>query len=87
MFTIFTLISTLTTKHRVCVKGASKQSPKPQEFYRAGTAPPGFKIPGSATDCTHKILQDIYNFNNTLTYYMINQHHHKLTRIEQHYLT
>ena len=22
-----------------------------QEFYRAGTAPPGLKIPGSATDC------------------------------------
>ena len=44
MLTICTLISTLTTKHRVCVKGASKQSPKPQEFYRAGTAPPVLKF-------------------------------------------
>ena len=29
---------------------------RPKEFYRAGTAPPGFEIPGSATghhfDCT-----------------------------------
>ena len=23
---------------------------RPQEFYRAGTTPPGFKIPGSATE-------------------------------------
>ena len=24
---------------------------RPKEFYRAGTAPPGFEIPGSATEC------------------------------------
>ena len=29
MFTIFTLFSTLTTKHRLRVKGASKQTPDP----------------------------------------------------------
>ena len=28
----------------------TKSNPRPQEFYRAGTAPPGFEIPGSATD-------------------------------------
>ena len=27
----------------------AKSNPRPQEFYRAGTAPPGFEIPGSAT--------------------------------------
>ena len=31
-------------------EGAPNQTPRPQEFYRAGTAPPGFEIPGSATD-------------------------------------
>ena len=24
---------------------------RPKEFYRAETAPPGFEIPGSATEC------------------------------------
>ena len=27
-----------------------KTNSRPKEFYRAGTAPPGFEIPGSATD-------------------------------------
>ena len=49
MFTICTLFSTLTTKHRVCVKGASKQTSNP-----IGTAPPGFEIPGSATGPCHR---------------------------------
>ena len=40
------MFSSLATKHRVCVKGASKQT---SEFYSAGTVPPGFDIPGSAT--------------------------------------
>ena len=48
MFTICTLFSTLTTKHKVCVKGI-KTNLRPQEVYRAGTAPPGFEIPGSAS--------------------------------------
>ena len=30
-------------------EGGIKTKPRPQEFYRAGTAPPGFEIPGSAT--------------------------------------
>ena len=48
MFTICTLFSSLTTKHKVCVKGI-KTNLRPQEVYRAGTAPPGFEIPGSAS--------------------------------------
>ena len=32
----------------VCVKGIQNK-PQTQEFYRAGTASPGFEIPGSAT--------------------------------------
>ena len=30
-------------------EGVIKTNPRPQEFYRAGTAPSGFEIPGSAT--------------------------------------
>ena len=48
VFTISILSSTLTTKHRICVKG-HQNILRPQEFYRTGTAHPGFKIPGSAT--------------------------------------
>ena len=41
-----------------------KTNARPQEFYRAGTAPPGFEIPGSATvaryrqwcACTHMLI-------------------------------
>ena len=35
-------------KQRICVKGLHNIL-RPQEFYRAGTAPPGFENPGSAT--------------------------------------
>ena len=45
MITICTLFSTLTTKHRVCVKGASKQSSSPQNSSAPGLRP-GFTIPG-----------------------------------------
>ena len=45
MITICTLFSTLTTKHRVYVKVASKQI----SDLKNSTAPPGFEIPGSAT--------------------------------------
>ena len=38
-------------KHRQCVKG-HKTVPRPQEFYRAGTAPPGSEIPESVTGLT-----------------------------------
>ena len=31
-------------------EGGIKTNLKPKEFYRAGTAPPGFEIPESATD-------------------------------------
>ena len=31
-------------------EGDIKTNPRPQEFYRAGTAPLGFEIPGSTTD-------------------------------------
>ena len=31
-------------------EGDIQTNPRPQEFYRAGTAAPGFEIPGSATD-------------------------------------
>ena len=48
MYTICTLFSTLTPKHNVCVKGASKQTSDPKNSY-PGTATPGFEIPGSAT--------------------------------------
>ena len=48
MFTIYTLICTLTTKHKVCVKGI-KTNLRPQEVNRTGTGPPGFEIPGSAS--------------------------------------
>ena len=40
-------------------EGDIKTNPGPQEFYRAGTAPPGFKIPGSATG--------MRDFNRTLS--------------------
>ena len=30
-------------------EGDIKTNPRPNKFYRAGTAPPGFEIPGSAT--------------------------------------
>ena len=38
----------LLQKHRVCVKGHQNKS-QTLEYYRTGTAPPGFEIPGSAT--------------------------------------
>ena len=51
MLTICTLFSTLTTKHRVCVKGASKETSDPKNSTATGPRPPpGFEIPGSATD-------------------------------------
>ena len=39
-------------------EGGIKTNLRRQEFYRAGTAPPGFEIPGSATDiqCIHFIM-------------------------------
>ena len=46
MITICTLFSTLTTKHRVYVKVASKQI----SDLKNSTAPPSFEIPGSATE-------------------------------------
>ena len=48
MFTICILFSTLTTKHNVCVKRASKQTSDPRNS-TPRTATPGFGIPGSAT--------------------------------------
>ena len=53
VLTICTLFSTVTKKHRVCVKRISTRG---QEFYRAGTAPPSdFEIPGSTTDLMAQI--------------------------------
>ena len=49
LFTICTLFSTLTTKHKVCVKGTSKQPQTPRILPRRDRAP-GFEIPGSAID-------------------------------------
>ena len=43
-------------KHRIRVKG-HQNIIRPQEFYRAGTAPPGFEISGSATASVY--LKDI----------------------------
>ena len=40
MFTIFTLFSTLTTKHRLRVKGESKQTPDPNNSTAPGLRPP-----------------------------------------------
>ena len=49
------LFSTLTNKALGMCKGASNQSPdRPKKLYRAGTAPLGSKIPGSAT-CEQQI--------------------------------
>ena len=39
----------LSLQNRICVKG-HQNILRPQEFYCARTAPPGFEIPGSATD-------------------------------------
>ena len=48
MFTICLLFSKLTTKRKgICEK---ETFPRPQKFYRDGTAPPGFLIPGPAPD-------------------------------------
>ena len=50
MFTIFILFTTLTTKAYGKCEEASKQTPDLRIFYRAGIAPTGFEIPGSAPD-------------------------------------
>ena len=44
MFTICILFSTLTTKHRVCVKGASKQTSDPKNSTALGPRPPVLKF-------------------------------------------
>ena len=40
MITMCILFSTLTTKHRVCVKGFQIYISRPKKLYRTGTAPP-----------------------------------------------
>ena len=49
MFTICILFITLTTKTKGMREGASEKLFRPQKLYRAGTAPPGSYISGSAT--------------------------------------
>ena len=49
MFTMCILFSTLTITSKGICKGALKTIFRPQKLYRAGTAPLGSKIPGSAT--------------------------------------
>ena len=44
MFTICTQFSTLTTKHKVCVKGASKQISDAKNSTAPGTRPPVLKF-------------------------------------------
>ena len=57
VLTICTLFSTVTKKHRVCVKRISKPNPRPgaKNSNAPGLHPPpptpsGFEIPGSTTD-------------------------------------
>ena len=51
-------------------EGVIKTNPRPQEFYRAGTAPPGFEVPGSATvlllKVYYKYCSMIINGNSTV---------------------
>ena len=55
------LFSTLAINIRSMCEGASKQTPY-LKFYRAGTAPSRFEIPGSATGIYMYMLQtDIVN--------------------------
>ena len=61
MFAICTLFSTLTTKHIGYVWMDIKTNPRSQKFYRAGTAPAGFEIPGSVTvECMPPLITWCY---------------------------
>ena len=50
VFTMLILFSTLTAKHRVCIKGHQNNLKTSEIIPRRDRAPPGSKINGSATD-------------------------------------
>ena len=55
VFTMLILFSTLTAKHRVCIKGHQNNLKTSEIIPRRDRAPPGSKINGSATDLYNHI--------------------------------